>query len=268
MSSSSNNNKVTHAYVIPHRSNKQVLVGTKQVISYGALRFGFYATSKQRMRLRLKAQQPLIEQNANGTVLVGGVGRRLEGHLQPGGGKPSFFGGKIKGQESPKQAAIRELQEELHLNLIPAYANVVFDEDALIEVFRSEWGGVYYLLALDAFDEQTTNGIIETFEKYTRRYGLGKASKCDNPPEMHMVQWVSLSKLVEAMAQVDEAFITQEILLYSRYFCKNVLALPEDTVQVQFCTNTLFEHMTLYEPVESNIEAALATIDRLKKFNT
>lgn len=212
------------AYIIPYRKGEngiEILVGQKQVVHYKAI-----STLKAKLEKPITIDETFHITSDGKTSLVSEgkplklLSTRLYGTLSPAGGKPTFFGGKIKKErwndgvykegESPKEAAIREFKEELHLQMdLKKLQTQLKGHLKEIPDVGEVWSGVYYALDLDKLNlskstlnlVDITNRTIEALEtSINSSESLEKIyeGKIKEPkerfPELHRVRWVSIEK--------------------------------------------------------------------------
>ncbi|MDI9818194.1 MULTISPECIES: NUDIX hydrolase [unclassified Legionella] len=268
--------KITNAYVLLFctvNGEIQILVGQKQVISYEALArlpaIKYSELPWDAIESKISSKEIVLQKNGN----VSGLGKRFSGALLPAGGKAAFFGGRVEKTESPKQAAIRELCEELD---IPAN-NFKIEESDLIEIYETQWGGIYYSFNLDepkytALKKHLLDNITDLQEeiiKFEATVSLLSIYDKENYPfnevmssfpEMHAIRWIKLEDSVAYLENNNEEYIRTQTVLFCKFLSEQLEI--KDKEKIDSFAESIVQHM-LAEPTDSNIEAAKALKEKL-----
>lgn len=249
--------RLKSAFIIPYiliDGEILFLLGQKQVISFRAL-----LNPKGKNRENWKNVEDCIEvkkspfQDIFGEVK--GMDKRFFGILLPGGGKPSFFGGRIERGKTPQQTAIREFKEELHCDF-------PIKEQDLIEILRTDWGGVYYAFNFHQFYEKidlsAINHKIKRFNgKYIELQKIREA-KINDLPEMYKIDLLTAPEIKNRFSQIDKNFIRDEIIKFSQFVFTEIFGIKKiETDQEKFDSfvNNIYRHFIENEWVDSNLIA-------------
>ncbi len=260
--------RITSAYVIPYvRDDKgavHVLAAQKQVISYEAVqgylqgRMSSVFTKAVVQTIRQCLQQNQLLLNSDGTMTIKGVGKRFNGMLLSGCGKPTFPGGRCNKREPAKDAAIREFEEEFNCKGRTKDLGVL-EEPLVIDsayYYPLHVNDVSLILKLADSVNVWIGGFNEKLKDNLN------ALKGGNFPELRRVDLISVDTASAFFGNIDLPYIGSQIRLFSRFFCEN-LSVGEDAVQTNLA-GCLRSHAEHHESIDWHQRALAAFHTRLR----